>query len=311
MQDPGTDFDGLEHLKVRANGIDFHVAQMGSGDRLALCLHGFPENWISWRFQMPFLAGKGWRVWAPDLRGYGETSKPSGIQEYALETLLEDVGALIDASSAREVMLIAHDWGAIIAWLFATRKVRPLDRLVIMNVPHPGAASSGGPSLKQLLASWYIFFFQIPGLPEWILSRDEAKAVGRALSDTCCHPERFPDEIIRLYREAALRPGALTGMVNYYRALVRGGGMRRQARLGYPAIETPSLFLWGEQDVALTKETTYGTEDFVTSLTLRYLPNASHWVQQDQPEVVNPMLEAWLEGDIVPEASEIENKLRS
>ena len=304
MKDSSIEIEDVRHLEVRANGLDFHVAEMGQGDRLALCLHGFPELWISWRNQMPLLASQGWRVWAPDLRGYGDSEVPPHIRDYSIETLMADVAGLIDAAQAREVMILAHDWGAIVAWFFATRRVRDLDRLVIMNVPHPGAAAGKGRTLKQLARSWYIFFFQLPWLPEFLITQNRAAFVARAFKESACHPERFSDEVLETYREAALKPGRATGMVNYYRALVRGGGALRQARIGFPVIDVPTLYLWGEQDLALTKETTYGTEDFVSDLTLRYLPDASHWVQQDQPDLVNEMLRAWLSGEAVPEASD-------
>ena len=302
MSDMGAGGEELRHRQVQANGLQFHVVEAGAGDRLALCLHGFPELWISWRNQIPGLVEEGWRVWVPDLRGYGETDAPPRVEDYSIETLMEDVGALIDASGAREVMLIAHDWGAIVAWFFAIRQIRPLERLVIMNVPHPGAASSRERNWKQWLRSWYIFFFQLPWLPEFLLTRNRAALVGNAFTGSACHPDRFPDEVLDQYRQAALRPGRARGMVNYYRALVRGGGALRQSRIGFPLIEVPTLFIWGEQDIALTKETTFGTEDFVADLTLRYLPDASHWVQQDQPEIVNEMLRCWLAGEEVPEA---------
>jgi epoxide hydrolase 4 len=142
---------GITQRFVEANGIRFELAECGSGDRLALCLHGFPEINYSWRYQMPLLAAKGWRVWAPNLRGYGASDKPHGVNAYRLNTLAQDVAALIDESGAKEVMLIAHDWGAIIAWHFAILKLRPLTRLVIMNVPHPlcGQREIAGTSSKK------------------------------------------------------------------------------------------------------------------------------------------------------------------
>ena len=158
--------DDIRHEFITANGLRFHVAACGDGDRLALCLHGFPECWFSWRYQMPLLARLGYRVWAPDLRGYGETDRPPRMQDYAIEKLIADVAGLIDAASPRETLLVAHDWGAIVAWLFAMRKVRPLQRLVIMNVPHPGASEPAMRTLRQLRKSWYALFFQLPGLPE-------------------------------------------------------------------------------------------------------------------------------------------------
>jgi pimeloyl-ACP methyl ester carboxylesterase len=294
----------IVHRKLDANGLDFHVAECGDGDRLALCLHGFPEFWISWRHQMPLLAELGWRVQAPDLRGYGGTEKPSRREDYALERLLDDVAALIDLSGAREVMLVAHDWGGLIAWFFAMRGIRALDRLVIMNLPHPGAAERAF-GLRQLRSSWYALFFQLPCLPERMLTASGAKLISQMFSGTSSHPERFPEEILEQYRQAVLLPGAPKAMLDYYRAFLWGGGLRRQRALGFPQIDIPTLMLWGENDVALTKGTTVGTDAFVSDLTLRYLPDASHWVQQDQPEVVNAMLGAWLSGEIVPEADAI------
>ena len=289
------------HEFVVAGGLRFHVAACGEGERLALCLHGFPECWYSWRHQMPLLAELGYRVWAPDLRGYGESDKPVGFREYAIERLLGDVAALIDASGSRSTTLIAHDWGAIIAWYFAIRRVRPLERLAIMNVPHPFAALPAIRTWKQFIRSWYVLFFQLPWLPERLLGARSQRAIGEAFRRSCVNPEQFPDAVLEVFRQAAARPGALTAMLNYYRAFIRGGGARRQKRLGTRTIETPTLMLWGEQDVALTRETTYGTAAFVSDLTLRYLPQASHWVQQDAPETVNRMLRAWLSGGAVPE----------
>jgi pimeloyl-ACP methyl ester carboxylesterase len=290
----------VEHVFVRANGLRFHVAQCGRGERLALCLHGFPELWISWRHQIPLLARLGWRVWAPDLRGCGGTERPSGIGSYAIERMLDDVAGLIDASRARAVLLMAHDWGGIIAWFFAMRRLRALERLVILNCPHPGAAAPAFRRWQQRRRSWYAAFFQIPWLPERLLARGDGRALASIFRSGTLHPENFPDEVIETYRRAWREPGALRAMIDYYRALVRGGGLARQRRLGFPTIETPTLMLWGERDLALTKQTTFGTERYVADLTLRYLPDASHFVQQDAPAEVNAMLEAWLAGRPLP-----------
>ena len=283
---------------VDANGLRFHVASCGTGERLALCLHGFPECWYSWRHQMPMLARLGYRVWAPDLRGYGESARPPRVQDYALDRLLEDVGGLIDAAGARSTVLLAHDRGGAIAWYFAMRRVRPLERLVIMNVPHPALMERALRTWRQLRRSWYILFFQIPRLPEALLRAQDYRGIRDAFRGMAIDKSRFPDDVLQVYRDNAARPGALTAMLNYYRALVRDG--RRQRALGFPRIDTPSLLVWGEADTALGKETTYGTERFVPNLTVRYLPNVSHWVQQEAPEAVNAIVEAWLTDQPVP-----------
>ena len=152
----------LHYEKIQANGLSFRVATAGEGDRLALLLHGFPELAFSWRHQIPALARLGYRVWAPDLRGYGGSERPLGVQSYAMETLLTDVAGLIDASGARSTFLAGHDWGAVIAWFFALRKVRALERLAILNVPHPALFQENA-TWRQYLRSFYILFFQIFG----------------------------------------------------------------------------------------------------------------------------------------------------
>lgn len=292
----------IQHEFLEAGEIRFHLATCGAGERLALCLHGFPESSYSWRHQIPLLAELGYRVWAPDLRGYGETTRPPRQQDYAIETLMADVAALVDASGSRAVTLIAHDWGAVIAWYFAMRRIRPLERLVILNAPHPAAAADAFRTWKQLRRSWYAFFFQLPWLPELLLRAGDYRAIGEGMRRTSVHPERFPDAALAVFRKAAANPGALTGMLNYYRAFLRGGGALRQGRLGNAVIDTPTLMLWGEHDVALTLETTEGTDRYVSDLTFRLLPDASHWVQQDDPDTVNRMLRAWLTGVEVPPA---------
>ncbi len=282
---------GITVRKQEANGLQFELAECGSGDRLALCLHGFPELNFSWRYQMPLLAEKGWRVWAPNLRGYGASSRPEGIAAYTLDHLTDDVAALIDASGATEVMLVAHDWGAIIAWMFAIQKKRPLSRLVIMNVPHPLVGQREIKKWRQFWKSWYIFFFQLPGIPERALGRDGAEPIRQAFLTMAVDKGRFPEADLDVYAAAASRPGALAAMINYYRALVRLSGLDR---VGDGRVDVPTLMIWGEEDTALNIHCTEGTEQWVPHLELHRLPGVSHWVQQEAPEKVNDILDAWL-----------------
>ncbi|SIN85540.1 Pimeloyl-ACP methyl ester carboxylesterase [Parasphingorhabdus marina DSM 22363] len=276
---------------IEANGQKFEVAQAGEGDRLALCLHGFPELHYSWRFQMPLLAEMGYRVWAPNLRGYGGTSKPEGVRAYALDHLCADIAALIDASGAKEVTLIAHDWGAIIAWAFAIQKIRPLVRLIIMNVPHPMVGRREIRHWRQLRRSWYIFFFQIPWLPEKLLSRNGGRPIKDAFSKMACDQTNFSNDALDIYARAALRPGSLNSMINYYRALLRH---RDAIDIGDGKVNVPTLMIWGEEDSALNIKCTEGTEEWVGDFTLHRLPGVSHWVQQEAPEEVNAILRDWL-----------------
>jgi len=288
----------IQTEQVDVNGVSLEVDLCGDqeSDHLALCLHGFPEHAVSWRFQMPMLADLGMKVWAPNLRGYGNSSVPVRVEDYSIETLMDDVAALIDLSGCSEVTLIAHDWGAVIAWYFAMRQVRSLDRLIICNVPHPAAMQSAM-GWRQLVRSWYAIFFQIPGLAEWLLGRGD---LGELMRGGSASPANFSSDVLRIYSANGRRPNGLRGMINYYRALIRGGGSRRQRDLGTPIIETPTLMLWGEDDTALTIETTYDTDQWVRDLTLRYLPRISHWVQQDAPDEVNAMMQAFIKGEPVP-----------
>ena len=270
---------------VEANGLRFEIEESGSGDHLALCLHGFPEHLVSWRNQVPVLAGLGYRVWAVNQRGYGASSRPAGVANYALEHLLADVAALIDASGARRVTLIGHDWGAMVAWCFAAGRIRPLERLVIMNVPHPLCFRAALKHWRQRRKSWYIGFFQLPFVPERLLAANGGAAVRRMFRGLPIAPE-----VVDVYAGQIAAPGAATAMLNWYRAMRLSAGL---PRLDVP-IEVPTLVIWGEQDVALDLITLEGTDRYVRDLRIERLPGISHWVQQHAPEQVNRLLTAFL-----------------
>lgn len=271
---------------VDARGLRFEVLEEGSGDRLALCLHGFPEHAVSWRHQMPVLAAMGYRVWAVNQRGYGRSSRPGRVADYALPELLDDVAALIDASGASKVVLIGHDWGAMVAWCFAAARLRPLERLVIMNVPHPLCFRAALRHWRQQRRSWYIALFQLPALPERLLAASGGAAVRRMFGRV-----KLPPDILAIYTRQITEPGAATAMLNWYRAMRLPG--RRTTDLAR-IIEVPTLMIWGEQDVALDLICLDGTERYVRDLTLKRLPGVSHWVQQDVPDVVNGLLRSFL-----------------
>ncbi|HYL92487.1 MAG TPA: alpha/beta hydrolase [Alphaproteobacteria bacterium] len=296
---------GVETIRVAANGINFEVATTRQRERLALCLHGFPEHAYSWRYQMPLLARLGYRVWAPNLRGYGGTDSPREVSAYRLVTLVQDVVGLIQASGAREVLLLAHDWGAALAWILAMQQPQLIQRLVIINLPHPACFRRELRRPVQFLKSWYMWFFQLPVLPEFVLGLGSGRMIASTIRKTSRNPSRFPDEVIEVYRQNAARPGGLTAMLNWYRAAFTRGGKRRLVRRASAKIEIPTLFLWGDADVALSLRTTRGTEDYVSNLTFRILHGVSHWAQQEAPEAVNTMLEAWLAGARVPEYAEL------
>jgi pimeloyl-ACP methyl ester carboxylesterase len=238
----------------------------------------------------------GYEVWAPNLRGYGHNSKPAQIRDFAIEHLMADVAHLIDqASEGRQVTLIAHDWGAIIAWAFAASNQRPLERLVILNVPHPARLAEGLRTWRQLKKSWYVFFFQIPWLPEKLLAANGARAIARAFSALAMDQTNFAPEVLQVYRDNALIPGALTAMVNYYRAAAQTTGLSEFTREKVSPITVPTLMIWGEEDLALGVEPTDDYGGLVEDFTLIRLKGVGHWVQQEAPEIVNKHLGAWLD----------------
>jgi pimeloyl-ACP methyl ester carboxylesterase len=284
---------------IEANGLRFAIDEAGAGPDVALCLHGFPESRKSWRHQLPALAAQGWRAVAPDLRGYGDSSRPGAKADYHIDRLVEDVAAMFDVLAAETAvagrpagrkLLVAHDWGALIAWVVAMRRAVAIDALVVMNVPHPTVFRDVlKTSWAQKKKSWYVAFFQLPKLPEAMLGRDGAAGIAGAFLGSAVNKANFPPEIIAHYRENALQPGALTAMINYYRANFPGV-------LDEPGavIEVPVLMIWGERDLALDIALTEGYGPLVRDFTLVRLPDASHWVQQDAPDAVNAAMTGWL-----------------
>jgi len=282
----------LHYEMIQTKNLKFEVASHGRGDRLALLLHGFPECAYSYRHQIATLERLGYRVWAPNLRGYGKSDKPLGRREYTMDRLEQDVTDLIDASGARSVLLVGHDWGGAIAWSYGMSGARPIERLAVMNCPHPICFQRGLASPAQLRRSWYMLFFQLPWLPERYVRANDYAMLEKSFRGWAVHPERFSDDDLAVYRGNAQQPGALTAMINYYRAMPLS--LPLLAKRGPRKIEVPTLMIWGEQDRALGRELTEGTERYVNDLTLRFIPDASHWVQQDAPEQVNALLEQWL-----------------
>ena len=273
---------------IEANGLSFAIDEAGNGDTVALLLHGFPEARQTWRRQLPALAVLGWRAVAPDLRGYGDSSRPSGQEPYRIEHLAADVAALFETLGARRKILIGHDWGGVIAWQAALRGVTDLDGLVILNAPHPVVFDRVlNAGWKQRRKSWYVLFFMLPGLPEWQMAGNAGRNTVRALTSTTSH---FDADLLEILRHNIVQPGAATAMINYYRAnATRLTGIERAKR----PIETPTLMIWGEDDMALDIALTEGNEAFVNDLTLRRLPGVSHWVQQDAPDEVNRLIAQW------------------
>jgi pimeloyl-ACP methyl ester carboxylesterase len=278
----------IQSRKIEANGLTFAIDEAGSGDTLALFLHGFPEARQAWRNQLPVLADAGWHVVAPDMRGYGESTRLEGEKPYHIDNLVADVAALFQAFPAKRRILMAHDWGGMIAWYVAIRKAVPLDGLIILNAPHPAVFERVlWQTWRQKFRSWYIAFFRIPWLPEKALTRNG----GRGLTDMLQRDSpNFSPELLEIYRRNIVQPGAATAMINYYRAnaaMLSAGDAIRQK------VEVPTLMIWGQNDVALDIENTYGNEKYVADFTLTRLVGVSHWVQEDAPNQVNNEVMKW------------------
>lgn len=277
----------LEHSTIETNGIRLHVVQTGpkSGVPVVL-LHGFPEFWYGWRKQIPALVEAGCRVIVPDQRGYNLSDKPEGVKAYSVYTLVDDIIGLIDALGYEKVNLVGHDWGAGVAWTLAILHPERLQRLSIMNVPHPAVMRRFlMRDFEQMRRSWYVFLFQLPWLPEAGMKRDNWRGAERSLRGSS-KLNSFTDEDIMKYKEAWSQPGAMTSMLNWYRAMIRHTP-RPPADL---RIKVPTLMMWGMQDFALSHRMARPSMDYVDDGNLILFPEASHWVHLDAAEEVNHYL---------------------
>jgi epoxide hydrolase 4 len=279
--------DLADHFADVGTGVRLHYVEAGSGP-LVVLLHGFPEFWWSWRHQIPALAEAGFRVVAVDMRGYGQSDAPGDWREYRMETLAADVAGLIEALGEEKAFVVGHDWGAAVAWMVATLHPERVERLAILNVPHPDTMlRTLRRSPRQLRRSWYMFFFQIPRLPEWLAARSGRKFLEGVYSDA--RPGAFTAEDLARYEAALLEsPGGLKGPINYYRAALRQSPRRAQSL--YAPIPAPVLVIWGTQDRHLIEEMAESDPRLVPDVRVVKLPGASHWVQHDEPERVTALL---------------------
>jgi pimeloyl-ACP methyl ester carboxylesterase len=277
----------LQHKDAVVNGVRLHYVEAGSGP-LVVLLHGFPEFWWSWRLQIPALVDAGFRVVAPDQRGYARSEKPRDWRAYRIETLAADVAALIrDELGEERAFVVGHDWGAAVAWMVATLHPEVVERLAILNVPHPETMQKTlMRNPKQLLHSWYMFFFQIPWLPERLLGWGGRNALARTYGDA--RDGAFTEADLDKYAEALKGPEGFRGPINWYRAALRTPLSR--ARELYRPIPAEVLVIWGEQDRFLLASMAQPSPQLVPHVRVERLPHASHWVQHDEPERVNALL---------------------
>lgn len=283
----------LEHTTIKVNGIRLHVVQAGpkSGNPIVL-LHGFPEFWYGWRKQIPALAKAGYRVIVPDQRGYNLSDKPKGIKAYRIDTLVEDTLGLIEALDYEKVNLVGHDWGALVSWTLAIKHPERLHRLGIINVPHPTVMRRFlRRDPEQMSRSLYALFFQLPWLPELSLRLGNWRGASLGLR-TSRNGNTFTNEDIEKYREAWSQPGAMTAMLNWYRAAAR----YRPWSTDDMQVHIPTLILWGVKDFALTYRMARPSLDYCDEGNLIFFPDASHWVQHEEADEVNRHLLNFISG---------------
>jgi pimeloyl-ACP methyl ester carboxylesterase len=281
---------GFAHRYANLGGLRLHYVEAGEGP-LVVLLHGFPEFWYSWRHQLPALAAAGFHAVAPDMRGYNLSAKPRRVAGYRMGHLTRDVAGLIQACGAERATVVGHDWGGGVAWGFAMRYPQLLDRLAILNCPHPVPFLRALRTPRQLRKSWYIFFFQLPWLPEASFRARDFEGLRETFRREPTRPGAFSEADVDRYVEALARPRALTSAISYYRAFVQHGlAERRLLR----RIDAPVLVIWGERDRYLGKELADPPRAWVPHARVERLPAASHWVQEDQPERVNRLLQQFL-----------------
>lgn len=277
----------LEHVRL-------HYVEAGSGP-LVVLLHGFPGFWYSWRYQIVPLIESGFRVVAPDLRGYNLSDKPREVRAYAATEVARDIYQLIKACGADPASVIGHDWGGFVSWYVAMGYPQAVERLVVMNVPHPVSSVRALRSPLQVAKSSYMIASQLPRVPEAAVRAGNFALIRQLLRRDPVRPNAFSEEDIERYVEALKRPGALTSAFNYYRALFRQDP--RRVRSDIRRIEAPVLVIWGERDRYLGELMVEPPREWVPNARIERLADASHWVQEDRPEEVNALLHAFLVGE--------------
>ncbi len=272
------------HHTERVGSIQMHYVSEGAGP-LVILLHGFPEFWWSWRHQIAPLAQAGFRVVAPDLRGYNDTDRTG---PYDLDTLAGDIANLVRHLGQSRATIVGHDWGGAITWYLAANRPEVCERAVVLNAPHPAVFRQViRSSYRQLRRSWYMFFFLLPRLPERRLLKDDARILKRMYLANSVDRSPFSDDVIRPFREAIMKPGAAAAALGYYRA-------RDISRM--PIINQPTLLIWGKDDRALGYDDLVPPTLFwVRDLWIEPIDRCGHFVHEERPEDVNRTLLEFLQ----------------
>ena len=283
-----------ESVVVATNGIRLHTRQAGPDDGpLVIVLHGFPEFWEGWHRQIEPLAAAGYRVIVPDQRGYNRSDKPDGVASYHIAELAADVIGLIDDAGRETAAVAGHDWGAAVAWWLALSYPARINSLTTVNVPHPTVMEDTLlSSLSQLRKSWYMFAFQLPVLPETIATANDCRALQRGLTESS-RPGTFSATDLKRYREAWTQPGAVTAMINWYRAMGR-----YRPRPPQQQVSVPTLVMWGQQDEFLEPSMAEESLAYCDDAELVTFPSATHWVLHERPEETAEELLAHLDATV-------------
>jgi pimeloyl-ACP methyl ester carboxylesterase len=281
----------IEHRQIKTNGVELHVVEAGRSDgKPVILLHGFPEFWMAWINQIDALVDAGYRVLIPDQRGYHTSDKPRGIKSYATDTLVEDIRGLIEAAAGQPVYLLAHDWGGVVAWRLANQYPELIKRQIILNAPHFKVMRHHlRTNARQFLRSWYIYFFQLPWIPEFFLERKIYRALEQALCSRS-RPGSFSPQEIECYREAWKQKGALTAMLNWYRAALRVKSIPRETY----RIKVPTLLVWGVKDHALGSEMAQPSIELCDDGEVVLVEEAGHWILHEEPQRVNELIRHFL-----------------
>lgn len=281
-----SDVPSAESIYRDVNGVELHAVAAGADtDPLVVLLHGFPEFWYGWHRHIAPLVDAGYRVLVPDQRGYNASEKPSGTRPYRVTELTRDVRELLDAENRPSAHVVGHDWGGVVAWYLALRFPETIDRLGIVNAPHPVAFQrTVRTNRQQLRKSWYAFYFQLPRLPEWASKRNDFRALVAALQDNA-KPGTFTETDMQRYRAAWAQERALTAMMNWYRALLRYPEAPPRER-----ISVPTMVIWGNNDQALVPELAAKTVEYCADGRLERFSDASHWIHHEHPDRVSDLL---------------------
>lgn len=264
------------------NGLRLHYAEIGSGP-LVVLLHGFPQCWYEWHNVMPRLGAR-FHAIAPDLRGYNWSDKPYGVDAYYVRKVSADIAALIESFGEEQAFVVGHDWGGMVAWDLATHYPDLVKKLVVINAPHPGTLSRDLRSLPQFTSSLYALFFQMPLLPEVVVRL----TLRQSLKGSAFAPRAFSEEALDIYENGASQPGAVSAMLNYYRATARES--LRELWTEYPMVMQPTMVIWGVKDFALRTHLLDGLEKWVPKLRIERIEDSGHWVPEEKPHLVTELL---------------------